>query len=170
MRKLEIAFFVILALSASASAQQSRSYVYAFGGPVVVPQSAFTRWDGNFVHIGGGGEGGLTNRFGLAGELGVLKPLTNRYAITTGVASMSPTYHFLETSSKRKLDPFIDGGVSLLLGSGAAPTIHYGGGINYWLKRRFGLRVEFRHCLWSPEAGETVHFLGFRFGIVFRTG
>jgi hypothetical protein len=170
MRKVPIVFFVILALNVSAFAQQSRSYVYAFGGPVVVPRSAYTRWDGSFIHVGGGGEGALTNRFGLAGEFGVLKPLTNPYAITTGVASVSPTYHFLETSSKRKLDPFIDGGASLLLGKGSGVTIHYGGGMNYWLKRRFGLRVEFRHQLWSPEAGETVHFLGVRFGVVFRIG
>jgi hypothetical protein len=125
---------------------------------------------GNLHPYGRWGRGSLTNRFGLAGEIGALKPLTNRYGITTALASVTLTYHFMETSSKRKLDPFIDGGFSLVLGRGSGANIHYGGGTNYWLKPRFGLRAEFRHHLWSPEAGETVHFLGFRFGIVFRTG
>jgi hypothetical protein len=46
-------------------------------------------------------------------------------------------------------------------------AIHYGGGLNYWLRRRIGLRFEFRHHIWSPEAGEAVHLVGFRVGVVF---
>ena len=166
------AIFGIVALLAScivASAQQSGSYVYAFGGPVVVPRSAFTRWDGTFIHAGGGGEARLANRFGLGGELGVLKPVTNQYAITTGLGSVTPAYHFIRRDSKRKFDPFVDGGVSLLVGGGgAAAAVHYGGGVNYWVGRRLGLRFEFRHHLWSPEAGEAIHLIGFRVGIAFR--
>jgi hypothetical protein len=160
---------VLLASCIVASAQQSGGYVYAFGGPVVVPRSAFTRWDGTFIHAGGGGEARLANRFGLGGELGVLKPVTNQYAITTGLGSVTPAYHFIRRDSKRKFDPFVDGGVSLLVGGGgAAAAVHYGGGVNYWVGRRLGLRFEFRHHLWSPEAGEAIHLIGFRIGVTFR--
>jgi hypothetical protein len=56
MGKAILGIVVLLASCIVASAQQSGSYVYAVTGPVVVPRSAFTRWDGNFVHVGGGGE------------------------------------------------------------------------------------------------------------------
>ncbi len=168
MAKAILGIVVLLACCIVASAQQSGSYVYAVTGPVVVPRSAFTRWDGTFIHAGGGGEARLANSFGLGGELGVLKPVTNQYAITTGLASVTPAYHFIRRDSKRKFDPFVNGGVSALFGNGAGAAMHYGGGLNYWVRRRFGLRFEFRHHLWSPEGGETVHLIGFRVGVAFR--
>lgn len=169
MAKAILTTLVFLCTIVVASAQPSGSYGYVFGGPVVVPRSAFTRWDGNFVHVGGGGEARLTNRFGLGGELGVLKPLTNQYAITTGLGSVTPAYHFFARGSNRKIDPFVDGGVSRLFRrGGAAVAFHYGGGLNYWVRRRVGVRFEFRHHLWSPEAGEVINLVGFRIGLAFR--
>jgi hypothetical protein len=165
-----VGMLVLMLPSITASAQQPGSYAYAFGGPVVVPRSAFTRWNGNFVHVGGGAEGRLMDRFALGGELAVLKPLTNRDAITTGLVSVTPAYHFISRESRRKIDPFADGGLSLLFGSGGALAFHYGGGLNYWVWRRVGLRFEFRHHLWSPEAGEAIHLVGIRVGIAFRRG
>ena len=161
---------VLMLPSITASAQQPGSYVYGFAGPVAVPRSAFTRWNGNFLHVGGGAEGRLTDRFALGGELGVLKPVSNRDAITTGLVSVTPAYHFISRGSNRKVDPFVDGGISFLFGRGGAVVFHYGGGLNYWVRRRVGLRLEFRHHLWSPEAGETIHLVGIRVGIVFGTG
>jgi len=147
----------------------SSSYVYVFSGPVVVPKSAYTRWNGDFVHVGGGGETRLTERLALGGEIGVLKPTTNQYAITSGLASVTPAFHFLSKSSRSRFDPFVDGGASLLFARGGGIAIHYGGGMNYWVRRRFGLRLEFRDHIWSPESGEAVHLVGFRAGIVFGT-
>lgn len=170
MAKPTLAMLTMLLVSSSAAAQVPSSYVYAFGGPVIVPKSAFTRWNGDFVHVGGGGEGRLIDRFAIGGEIGVLKPVTNKYAITSGLASVTPAFHFTAKDSKHKFDPFVDGGVSLLIARGGAIAIHYGGGANYWLRRRFGLRFEFRHHIFSPESGEAVHLVGFRVGIVFRTG
>jgi len=137
---------------------------------VVVVTLAYTRWNGDFVHAGGGGEGRLTDRFALGGEIGVLKPVTNLYAVTTGLASVTPAFHFISKDSKRKFDPFADGGLSLLAGRGGAIAIHYGGGVNYWLRRSIGLRFEFRHHIWSIESGEVVHMVGFRVGIILGTG
>ena len=168
MAKVILSVLALMFFPIAASAQPSGNYGYAFGGPVVVPRSAFTRWDGTFIHVGGGGEARLTNRFGLGGELGVLKPVTNQYAITTGLASVTPAYHFFARGSNRTFDAFVNGGFSVLFGSGAGAAIHYGGGLNYWVRRRLGLRFEFRHHLWSPEAGETIHLIGFRVGLAFR--
>ncbi|HZP03161.1 MAG TPA: hypothetical protein VFD30_23130 [Terriglobia bacterium] len=46
--------------------------------------------------------------------------------------------------------------------------LHPGSGANYWIKLRLGRRAEFRDHLWTPEAGEHMHVLDFRFGVVFR--
>jgi hypothetical protein len=81
MAKAILGMLIALLLSFPATAQMSDRYVYAFGGPVVVPKSAYTRWNGDFVHVGGGAEGRLTRRIALGGEIGVLKPVTNQYAL-----------------------------------------------------------------------------------------
>ena len=168
MTKTALSSVVLLLTAFPVCAQQSSSYVYAFSGPVVVPQSAFTRWNGDFIHAGGGGEGRITGRFALGGEIGVLAPVTNQDAITTGLASVTPAFHFVPRDSRRKFDPFVGGGASFLFAGGGSGgiAVHYGGGMNYWLRRRFGLRFELRDHLWSPESGETVHLVDFRFGIV----
>ena len=170
MRRSIFAILITVLAPWPAGAQISSGYVYAFGGPTVVPRSAFTRWNGNFVHVGGGGEFRLTDRFALGGEAGVLKPLTNPYAVTTGLVSVTPAWHFISKRSKGRFDPFVDGGLSLLFArGGAGGAVHYGGGVNYWLRRRVGLRFEFRDHLWSPESGETVHLVDFRVGVVLGT-
>ncbi|MGO8737246.1 MAG: hypothetical protein ACLQVM_31150 [Terriglobia bacterium] len=48
-----LGMLIILLASLPAFAQMPSGYVYAFGGPVVVPKSAYTRWNGDFVHVGG---------------------------------------------------------------------------------------------------------------------
>ena len=52
MVKAILGMLIMLLASFPAAAQMSSGYVYAFGGPVVVPKSAFTRWNGDFVHAG----------------------------------------------------------------------------------------------------------------------
>ncbi len=167
MTKTILTTLVLLCTSVAASAQPSGSYGYVLGGPLVVPRSVFTRWDGTFVYVGGGGEARLASRFGLGGELGVLKPVTNQYATTTGLASVTPAYHFLPRLLNRRVDPFVGGGFSALFGRGSGAAFHYAGGVNYWMFRRIGLRLEFRHHLWYPE-GETVNLVSFRVGLTFR--
>jgi len=158
---------MLIAAVIPASAQQPHGYGYAFVGPVVVPQSAFTRWNGDFINVGGGGESRLASRFGLGGEAGAILPVNNQYALTTGLASVSPAFHFISRNSKGKSDPFVDGGLSLLFARGGGVALHYGAGVNYWVRRRVGLRFEFRHDIWSPDSGETVNLVGFRTGIIF---
>jgi len=167
MARILLGALAALIASLPAIAQAPSSYLYVFGGPVVVPKSSYTRWNGDFIHVGGGGEGRLTDRFALGGEAGVFTPITNQYAATTGQVSGTPAIHFLSRHTKSKVDPFVDGGVSLLFGRGGALAVHYGGGMNYWLTRRIGLRVEFRHHIWSEES--PVNMIGLRLGLVFGT-
>jgi hypothetical protein len=168
MRIITLTLLLVFSISLPAISQIPRSYFYVVGGPVVVPQSAYTRWNGDFVQVGGGGEGRLAERFALGADVMVLLPVTNEYALTTGVLSFTPAYHFARGNKKSKLDPFVGGGLSGLVSRGGAVTIHYGGGANYWLNRHLGLRFEFRHHIWSPEGGENINLVGFRAGIVFN--
>jgi hypothetical protein len=173
MKKTILTFLALLCSCLAAPAQQSGSFAYVFGGPLIVPKSAYTRWNGDFIHVGGGGEARFTDSFGLGAEVGVLAPVTNQdVAITTGVVSFTPTYHFEPRKTSRKTDPFLDGGLSLIVGigtgGGGAAAFHYGGGVNYWFHRHMGLRLEFRHHVWFPEGGESINLVGFRVGVTFR--
>jgi hypothetical protein len=163
-----LTWLTLLWVPLGGTAQIPKGYFYAVGGSVVVPQSAYTRWNGDFVQVGGGGEGRVTERFALGADVMVLLPVNNQYALTTGVLSFTPAYHFARSDAKSKLDPFVGGGLSGIIGrGGGAVALHYGGGANYWLNRRLGLRFEFRHHIWSPEGGETINVVGLRAGITF---
>jgi hypothetical protein len=44
---------------------------------------------------------------------------------------------------------------------------NFGGGVDYWMKKRVGLRIEFRDQVWSGPS-QTSHFWGARFGVTVR--
>jgi hypothetical protein len=50
--------------------------------------------------------------------------------------------------------------------SGGSATLHIGGGINYWFKKRVGLRFEIRDHVF-PQDG-AAHLLNGRVGLTFR--
>jgi hypothetical protein len=156
-----------LVLTAVLAAQDSprRSHGYAFAGPVIVPSSPFTRWDGTFVHVGAGGDAALGRHIGLGGEIGLLAPTSNQFAITTGVLTGGVSYHL--SGAGQRIDPFVSAGAGALVSSGGAGILYGGGGVNYWLKERLGLRLEFRYHHW-PHSDGPVRFLGFRAALAFR--
>ena len=143
MARIIFSLVVLLAWCGAASAQQFGSYVYVVAGPVVVPRSDFTRWNGSFVYAGGGGEARLTDRFGLGGDVGVLNPVTNPFAITAGLAAVTPAYHFMSKDSNLTIDPFLNGGVSVLFTSGSIslPAVHYGGSTVHLVAFRAGIVI-----------------------------
>jgi hypothetical protein len=142
-----------------------RSHGYAFAGVTVIPDSPFTRWDGSFAHFGMGGEKALGSYIGLAGELGLLAPVSNRFAQTSGLLTGGLSYHF--AGSGGRVDPFVGAGAGGVIGNGAAGVLYGGGGVNYWMRDRLGLRFDFRYHHW-PHGDGPVRFLGFRAGLVFR--
>ena len=50
--------------------------------------------------------------------------------------------------------------------SGTLNGYNFGGGVNYWLSDRAGLRFEVRDNV-MPDYEDT-HLVGFRFGVTFR--
>ncbi|MDX1983361.1 MAG: hypothetical protein SFV51_24025 [Bryobacteraceae bacterium] len=152
-------------LYAQDSLPQSLTFGYAFAGPVFVPRSGFTRWDGTFVHAGGGGEAGIGRYLSAGGEVGILAPLTNEFARTGGILAGGISVH--PRGPERHWDPFLSGGVGVLAGGGAAGLAYVGGGVHYWFRPRIGLRFEYRHHLW-PNADGNIQLAGLRLGIALR--
>lgn len=145
--------------------RESLTSGYLFAGPLIVPRSGFTRWDGTFIHAGGGGEGGIGRYLSAGGEAGILAPLTNEFAQTVGALAGGVSVH--PRGQGNHVDPFISGGVGVLAGGGAAGFIYVGGGVHYWFRPRIGLRIEYRHHLW-PNADANIQLAGFRLGIALR--
>ena len=135
-----------------AFAQQSFGYGFlggAFGG-------SHNGLDGAFRY-GVGGEGYVAPHFTLGGEIGGIAKNG------TGVlASGNVAFHI----PARELDPFVTGGLSIGHKGGATGLYtNLGGGVNYWLRRNFGVRAEFRGYPGGLDLGS---FAEFRMGVVFR--
>jgi hypothetical protein len=157
---------VLAALAAGAApAQHTNGYFY--GGVSTMPgRQIYTYWHGEHIHVGGGGQIGI-GRFTLGADITGLIAVSHDYTRNAAIGSAGAGFHFFNGRG-RKLDPFVTGGVSILgARGGVAGMIHYGGGANYWFRRRIALRVEFRDHIW-PTEGERVHFSGVRAGLTFR--
>ena len=94
------------------------------------------------VHIGGGGEGALTDRFGIGTDFGGIPNVL--HAGTVGVISVNAYYH--PRGRQHTLDPYVTGG-----GSGVFSEPHQktggpniGTGVNVWSHGEFGATVELR--------------------------
>jgi hypothetical protein len=153
---------VLLPFDAAAQSNESRGQGYFF----VAPGSA--SGGGLTLHAGGGGEGLVYKGLGVGGEIGYLRlDREGRDGVGFGVLSPHVSYNFLSASKSGKIVPFVAGGYSLLFVSGgAANAIHFGGGLNWWLKNRVGLRLEIRDQI-IPDA-PSFHLVGVRIGLSFR--
>lgn len=146
---------LLLCTTLSFGQVQSAGQGYAFGGIGATAPDAY----GPLYHIGAGGEG-LIKKFGIGAELGYL---STDFRDGVGVLSVNGSYHF---QPQRKWDPFVTAGYSLFFPDATAKVFNFGGGTNYWVGERLGLRVEFRdHIDWEYK---TEHFLQLRLGLSFR--
>ena len=118
-------------------------------------------------HVGGGGEAVFRDAFGVGAEFGYLSWLEES-SDGLGVLSVNGAYHFNGAAGAARWRPFVSGGYTLGFDGDVTENLfNIGGGVDYWLKPRVGLRIEFRDHVWA-EDGETVHFWGVRFGVTFR--
>jgi hypothetical protein len=141
--------------------KEYQGYGYLFGAPGVISPGG-----SSLVHFGGGGEGKLAKGVWFGGELGYLSP-PSHWSEGIGAGSVNGAYHFIRQRRNVKLDPFVTAGYTLLFRGGVANFGNFGGGLNYWISRRAGLRLEFRDQLGSP-CGCTQHLVGFRVGLALR--
>jgi len=82
---------------------------------------------------------------------------------TTLLGSANLSYHFLPSTTDRKLEPFLTAGYSLFFRAGISHGYNVGGGLNVWLDKTVGTRFEIRDQeSWYRET------LSFRIGVTFR--
>ena len=161
---------IVILLSAvcvfSQPAEQGRvtnSYGYIYGAPGV----GLSFCDcANFatVAIGGGAEGLVKGGFGLGIDGGYFFAPSAGIEYGIGLVSPSALYQFKRGS---KTNPFVLGGYTLAFRNGVANLVHYGGGVDYWLSRHWGLRAEVRYLM-SPQDPSEAGALQFRVGALIR--
>jgi len=143
---------------------EHRAQGYAF----FAPSGVFTKYGHTgTVHFGGGGEALVYKGIGIGAELGYLAPW-KYMGSGIGMLSVDGSYHF---TRNRKVSPFITGGYSLAFRDGHINLVNFGGGMNWWVTDRFGLRLEFRDHLYRQTRmypTQNVHYLGGRIGVAFR--
>lgn len=147
-----------MALAQSAAPSPAKTVsglVYGFG--------AIGAWEGKAtLHFGGGGETLIADAVGIGAEIGYLT-FFEAIGDGIGVLSFDGAYHFYPHQPSRKARPFVTGGYTLGFREGSESMWNFGGGVDYWLKPTFGLRVEFRDHVWTSE-----HIWGVRVGVIFR--
>jgi hypothetical protein len=160
-----LAFVPADAVAQSAAPSSSRSLTglgYGFGGIGAASGSGSSQAT---LHFGGGFEVLGWDAVGVGAELGYLAPFDG-IGDGIGMLSLNGTYHLFSGERTRKARPFITGGYSLAFRNGHENLFNLGGGVDYWVKPKVGLRIEFRDHIWT--GGEAVHFWGARVGVVLR--
>ncbi len=113
------------------------------------------------MHFGGGGEAFLYKGLAAGAEIGGVWAL--RGSDLLAVFSADGSYHF---SRHGKVSPFLTCGYSRIWGDGSANMINFGGGINWWLGERKGIRLEFREHVYAESSHRQI--AEFRIGFAFR--
>ncbi|HST20247.1 MAG TPA: outer membrane beta-barrel protein [Blastocatellia bacterium] len=159
MRRIIVAIvFIVLAqgLALGQSKSERKAWVYGFGG--IGGGSDFN--SDAVIHVGGGGEGYFGNGVGIGAEIGYLASTRNT-GNGIALASVNGSYHFNRSGKAR---PFLTGGASIAGAGFTAGGGNFGGGVNYWMNNRFGLRFEVRDHIFSSDTTHTVVFrVGFSF-------
>ena len=142
----------------SEASAQSSITKYLFVAPGVLCCDGTTK----AVQFGGGVELPVTEQVKIGLEIGYLtEPDTSD---GFGTWSANGSYHFRSVQSK--LRPFVGGGYTMAFVTNATANLfNVGGGVDYWIGSRVGLRLEARDQILSDGSG---HFVGGRFAIVFR--
>ena len=152
---------LILLAAAAAMAQQSNGYVF-FGPGAASGHGGSTLT----LHMGGGVDAMIAKGIGVNAEIGAMWPPKACFAdCVVGIFSPGGTYYFTR-GRESKVEPFVNGGYSLMFRSGHGNLFYFGGGLNYWMSKKVGLRMEFRDHV--PTYDSSAHFWGFRLGLSFR--
>jgi hypothetical protein len=107
-----------------------------------------------------GGEGSMAPHLTLGGEIGGMQKGTSGVVVSGNAA-----FHLPISSYGDRVDPFLTAGVSVAHLGGTGAFVNIGGGLNYWWRRNFAMRFEFRGY---AGGGDLNGFSELRFGLAFR--
>ena len=160
MRKLISGLFLLACVAVPGSAQSGEGY-RGQGQVFFAPGRGL---DTTTLHVGAGGEGFVYRGLAAGGEIGYLFPAQS-FVYGAGILSVNGSYH-LNRRSNWVVSPFVTGGYSLAFRGDRVNLANFGGGLNYWLGKRTGLRLEVRDYI--APGYDTTHFVEFRIGLAFR--
>ncbi len=144
MKKLALLLCVAFLAPALVRGQEAQSksvgHGYAFFAPGAGTTFSCRSCTFGTLHLGGGGEATLYKGLGIGAEAGYLVPMRDTSS-GIGLASLNGVYIFRRKGQAR-LEPFITGGGTVgFTGGGAFAGINFGGGVQYWMRKRIGLRI-----------------------------
>jgi len=157
-RSLAAIGFLMLMVSSVFAQDEHYGQGFVFFSPTVISHG-----EGSVAHFGGGGEA-LFKQVGVGGEIGYLTPW-RYFSDGVGLFSANGSFHVPNIS---KVHPFVTAGYSLVFREGSANGFNFGGGVDYAMRERTGLRLEVRDNVFSNFGSENVHMIGFRVGFTFR--
>jgi hypothetical protein len=117
----------------------------------------------DLLGVGFGGERLIYKGLGIEGDVAYEFP-RGFASQGIGLASLNGTYHFVNRDTPRKLVPFVTVGYAIAFRTGHANAVDYGGGVNFWFHRHFGLRAEVR----GVSSRDDFNLVGLRLGLSFR--
>jgi hypothetical protein len=121
----------------------------------------FSGAGGNAFQIGGGLDTIVYKGLSVGGEISHLTVEPNQFLLSGNVA-----YHILNGRRANRIDPFATFGYTRFMRSSLvgpdANAINFGGGVNFWLSNKFGLRADLRDHIGT--AGGSM--IGLRGGLV----
>jgi hypothetical protein len=143
---------------------KSHGHGYVFFAPGAATTFGCRSCTSGTLHFGGGGEGTFYRGLGIGGEIGYIGAMGSLDG-GLGLGSINGVYIF-RSHGKSKLEPFITGGFSVAIANGILGAANFGGGIQYWRRKRVGLRLEFRDHF--PTQSFSDHLFEGRVGFAFR--
>jgi hypothetical protein len=145
--------------------KEKSGHGYVFVAPGAATTFSCRSCTAGTIHFGGGGETTFYKGLGIGAEIGYLGAMEDLSA-GFGLLSINGVYIFRGRGHSR-WEPFLTGGGTLAMGQGeAAGAVNFGGGVQYWLKNRIGLRIEFRDHV--PNQDFSSHLFEGRIGFSFR--
>ena len=122
------------------------------------------------IQVGGGGELFAYKGLGMGAEASYAhwgrSPFSQAW-----IASGDLSYHLGRRPRAGKTDPFVVLGISGFFPTSTGrgtPAGNFGGGINLWLAKRAGLRLEARDYIQQYVSNGGGHYISFRVGISLR--
>jgi hypothetical protein len=149
--------FAVLPIAAFAQTSSVAAQPYTFLAPGAV--SAGT----SLLHAGGGVDIVHRSGLGFGTELGYAGPFPDGFDYGIGLLSFTGSHRWLGDS----VVPFVGGGLTTVVIRGGGLAWHAGGGMEYWIRDGFGLRLELRDHL---PFGANNHLWGARVGLTWSPG
>jgi len=149
---------VLLMLPAAAQNERKEGWGYGFFGGGVTTEGSHSE---SLIHYGAGVEALLASGFGVGVEIGTMN-WGGGFTDGIGVFSPGVVYAF---NTDQKIIPFITGGYTLFFRDGTLNGAFFGGGANFLIGDRWGIRVEGRDQIWDFD--DPFHNLEGRFGFIY---